>query len=105
MAAVTSVLGIPSDTTFAAKHWHPLSRSEAMRRNPFYTARLPKNAHLYACDQLGPDGRCTAYEERPMVCRGYPWYEQMPREMELPDQDCGYFHDLVMEFVVRRPEM
>jgi len=103
MATVTRVIGIPSDTIFAAAHWHPLTRAEAMRRNPFYTARLPADAHLYWCDQLGEDGRCLAYEERPLVCRGYPWYGQPLREMELADQDCGYFYDLVMEFVIRQP--
>jgi Fe-S-cluster containining protein len=105
MAAITSVLGIPSDMAFAAKHWHPLTRSEATQRNPFYTSRLPADAHLYSCDQLGDDGRCMAYEERPLVCRGYPWYEQSPRDMELPDVDCGYRYDIVMEYVIRRPEM
>jgi Fe-S-cluster containining protein len=102
MATLTRAIGIPSDTIFAAAHWHPLTRAEAMERNPFYTARLTADAHLYRCDQLGEDGRCMAYEERPLVCRGYPWYDQPPREMELADQDCGYFYDVVMEFVIRR---
>jgi len=104
-AAITKVLGIPSDTIFAAEHWHPLTRAQATERNPFYVSRLPADAYFYACDQLGADGRCMAYETRPLVCRGYPWYEQPPREMELPDQDCGYFYDIVTEFVIRRPEM
>jgi Fe-S-cluster containining protein len=105
MAAVTSVLGIPSDMPFAAAHWHPLSRAEAMERNPFYVMRLPHEAHLYSCDRLGDDGRCLAYEERPLVCRGYPWYEQPIREMELADANCGYHYDEVMEFVIRRPDL
>jgi Fe-S-cluster containining protein len=46
-----------------------------------------------------------AYEERPLVCRGYPWYEGATRDMELADDNCGYFHDIVAEFVIRRPEM
>lgn len=104
-AALTGALGIPSDAGFAAQHWHALTRDEAMRRNPFYTSRLPADAHLYSCDRLGEDGRCMAYDERPLVCRGYPWYDQPPRDMELADQDCGYFYDIVMEFVIRRPEM
>ena len=95
MAALTRLLGIPSDHVFAAEHWHPLTREEAMRRNPFYTSRLPVGAHLYRCDQLGPDGRCQAYETRPLVCRGYPWYDQPPRSMPLPDPDCGYKEDLM----------
>ena len=105
IAAVTKVLGIPSDHIFAAEHWHPLTREEAMRRNPFYARRLPEDAHLYWCDQLGADGRCMAHATRPLVCRCYPWYDQPPREMALADQDCGYFYDYVTEFVIRRPEM
>ena len=97
MAALTRVLGIPSDHQFAAEHWRPLARDEAMQRNPFYTSRLPRDAHLYACDRLADDGRCTAYEERPLVCRGYPWYDQPPREIPLADADCGYRVDLPSE--------
>ena len=94
MAALTRVLGIPSDHVFAAEHWHPLTREEAMRGNPFYTSRLPASAHLYRCDRLGADGRCTAYEERPLVCRGYPWYGGPPRDAPLADPECGYAVDL-----------
>lgn len=104
-AAVTRVLGIPSDAVFAAEHWHPLTREEAMQRNPFYVTHLPAAAHLYRCDQLGADGRCLAYETRPLVCRGYPWYGEPTRPMELPDPDCGYAIDQVMEFVIRRPDL
>ena len=96
---------IPSDHTFAAEHWHPLTRQEAMQRNPFYTSRLPTDAHLYSCDQLGDDGSCRVHETRPLVCRGYPWYGQPPRDMALADPDCGYIYDYVTEFVIRRPEM
>ncbi len=94
MAALTRVLGIPSDHIFAAEHWRPLTREEATALNPFYTSRLPADAHLYTCDRLGADGRCTVYEERPLVCRGYPWYDRTPREMPLADPECGYAVDL-----------
>ena len=92
-AALTRVLGIPSDAQFAAEHWRPLTRAEAMERNPFYTSRLPPDAHLYTCDRLGDDGKCLAYEERPLVCRGYPWYDQAPRDMPLADPECSYGSD------------
>lgn len=98
MAAVTSVLGIPSDMTFAAAHWHPLTRVEARRRNPFYVDQLPATAFFYACDQIGADGRCQAYEQRPLVCRGYPWYDQPVRDMPLPDPECGYREDIEATF-------
>ena len=47
-----------------------------------------------ACDRIGDDGRCMAYEERPLVCRGYPWYDAPPRDIPLPDAECGYLVDL-----------
>lgn len=94
MAALTRVLGIPSDHVFAAEHWRPLTRAEAMERNAFYTSRLAPDAHLYTCDRLGDDGRCLAYDERPLVCRGYPWYDQGPRAMPLADPECGYGVDV-----------
>jgi Fe-S-cluster containining protein len=93
-AAITRVLGIPSDHVFAAEHWRRLSREEAMERNPYYTSRLPADAYLYTCDRLGDDGRCLAYDERPLVCRGYPWYDETPRRMPLADPACGYAADL-----------
>jgi Fe-S-cluster containining protein len=105
MAAITRVLGIPSDFQFAAEHWHPLSRVEAMERNRFYTSQLPEDASLYWCDQLGSDGRCQAYETRPFVCRGYPWYGQPPREMPLADARCGYGYDVVRTTVIERPDL
>lgn len=105
MAALTSVLGIPSDAQFAVLHWHSLTRAEAMRRNPAYTSRLALDAHLYHCDMLAADGTCQAHATRPLVCRGYPWYDEPPRDIELADPDCSYYADWVMEHVVRRPEM
>ena len=68
-----------------------------MRLNPFYTSRLPEGAYLYTCDQLGADNRCMAYEERPLVCRGYPWYGEAPRPMALADPECGYQVDVRMK--------
>lgn len=104
MAELTTALGIPSDYAFAAAHWHPLTRDEAMRRNPFYTARLPTDAHLYWCDRLGDDGRCTVHETRPFVCRGYPWYGQPVRDMPLADPRCGYACEQVLAFVLERDD-
>ena len=103
-AALTRALGIPSDHVFAAEHWQPLTRDEALRRNPFYVSRLPDDAYLYACDQLGADGRCLAHATRPFVCRGYPWYDQPVRDMPLADARCGYVYDQIAEFVIRRSD-
>lgn len=94
MATLTRVLGIPSDHQFAAEHWRPLSRAEAMAANPFYVGRVRLDVYWYACDRLGSDGKCTAYHERPLVCRGYPWYGAEPKRMPLADPDCGYAVDV-----------
>jgi Fe-S-cluster containining protein len=104
IATFTRVLGIPSDHVFAAEHWQPLTRDEALRRNPFYVSRLPDDAYLYACDQLGADGRCLAHATRPFVCRGYPWYDQPVRDMPLADARCGYVYDQIAEFVICRSD-
>jgi Fe-S-cluster containining protein len=105
MAALTSVLGIPSDYAFAAEHWHALTREQAMQRNPYYVSRLPEDAHLYWCDHLGADGRCLSHPTRPLVCRGYPWYGQPVRDMALADPRCGYGYDQITEFVIRANQM
>lgn len=104
MGALTAMLAIPSDYTFAAAHWQPLSREEALRRNPFYVSRLPNTVHFYRCDCLGPDGRCLVHAERPLVCRGYPWYDQPPRRMPLPDPECGYRRDQIAPGQVDPPD-
>jgi len=103
VAALTAVLGIPSDHRFAAEHWRPLTREEAMQRNPIYTSSLAADAYLYSCDMLGADGLCKAHDTRPLVCRGYPWYGEPPRDMVLADPDCDYYEDVVTEHVIRRP--
>jgi Fe-S-cluster containining protein len=105
MAAITKLLGIPSDFQFAAEHWHPLTRDEGLARNPFYVSQLAPETHLYRCDQLGDDGKCQAYDLRPFVCRGYPWYDQPPRDMPLADAHCGFAYDVVRTTVIERPEM
>jgi len=93
MALLSHLLGIASDGVFVAAHWHPLTRSEAERSNPFYTRQLPVDAYLYRCDEVADDGRCLVHDTRPQVCRGYPWYGQPPRLMPLPDGHCGYAVD------------
>lgn len=50
---------------FILDHWHELGRDEDGVR--------------YECDQYDPATRsCTAHENRPQVCRGFPWYGDDP---------------------------
>lgn len=39
---------------------------------PFVPLRVRENGSWsYSCSKLGPDGRCTIYEDRPDLCRRY----------------------------------
>lgn len=55
-----------ADLTFIARHWRP-------------TGETREGLHAYACDFFDPDSRlCTAHDQRPPICRGYPWYDDEP---------------------------
>jgi Fe-S-cluster containining protein len=52
---------------------------------------------LWTCDAYDPEhGTCTAHEDRPPLCRDYPWYGEQPS----PDRaahfsrQCSYLADL-----------
>jgi Fe-S-cluster containining protein len=51
-----------ADLPFIAEHWHA-------------TGEQRDDMHAYQCDFFDPDSRlCTAHDQRPPICRGYPWY-------------------------------
>jgi Fe-S-cluster containining protein len=71
------------DLTFISAHW----RATGERRD---------GLHAYRCDFFDSDSRlCTAHDDRPPICRGYPWYDANPgdREVELPAR-CAFRADL-----------
>ena len=60
----------------------PMSRRQAKLREPKLVRRLSKlrrqadaePMHFYSCRHFDPDTRrCLIYENRPPVCRRYPW--------------------------------
>ncbi|HEU5034036.1 MAG TPA: YkgJ family cysteine cluster protein [Mycobacteriales bacterium] len=56
-----------ADLVFAAAHWQPTG------------ARTDDGLHAYRCDRFDAASRlCTAHDERPPICRGYPWYDDAP---------------------------
>jgi Fe-S-cluster containining protein len=72
----------PADLRFIDAHW----RATGERRG---------GLHAYACDRFDPGTRlCTAHDERPPICRGYPWYDEAPgtRLVVLP-QRCAFRAD------------
>jgi Fe-S-cluster containining protein len=55
------------DLIFAAAHWRATGDRDDDGR------------HAYWCDRFDPVSRlCTAHDERPPICRGYPWYGEDP---------------------------
>jgi Fe-S-cluster containining protein len=47
----------------------------------------------WTCRHHDPDVGCTAYEDRPPICSGYPWYDgYVPRTTKLPAR-CGYWSE------------
>lgn len=64
------------DPAFIIKHWS--------KTNDGYTQ----------CDKFDKATRtCTAYDERPPVCQGYPWYGRAPDGVHIPP-DCSFWADL-----------
>jgi len=48
----------------------------------------PGELHFH-CERLGDDGRCTAYDARPALCRRYPDPRMLRHDADLP-AGCGY---------------
>lgn len=50
------------------------------------------------CDRFDPDTRrCLAYDERPPVCTGFPWYGCEPTARAPLSPRCSYWADLPTE--------
>jgi len=57
-----------ADARFIAKHWHGGKRGKRTRDGKERTVG-------WECDQFNPETRqCMAYEGRPPICAGFPYY-------------------------------
>ena len=74
-----------AEAKFILKHWH---RSSGGGRNTLWT-----------CDRLDQETRmCTAYDDRPAVCNGFPWYGEEPSADRLKRSSrCSFWADLPAE--------
>ena len=56
----------------------------------------PKWVFFYECRHYNIETRqCLDYENRPSICRGFPWYGKEPVVSTLDElPDCGYREDL-----------
>lgn len=88
------------DINFVLKNWVLISQEEALQRNPLLQRWLDKlqkegiQHPFFICKQLIND-RCAAYDERPYICSGFPFYNHQPltllrRNFLLYSDDCGF---------------
>lgn len=88
------ILQFEHDVEFIVKYWRRISREQALDVNPELAGRGTDERFFFRCDCLSDDGKCTVHLDRPQVCRGYPWYGQLPRPEALFAHPCGYEVDL-----------
>ncbi len=72
-----------ADLEFAAAHWAHTGAVDDDGR------------YAYACDRFDQHARlCTAHDERPPICRGYPWYDGATTTLVLLPARCAFRADL-----------
>jgi Fe-S-cluster containining protein len=92
--------GIPSDPNrdLMYYHWKRISKRKVLKNNPNPAlAKLMNDykeagmkVYWYSCDYL-KGNICTNHENRPPICRGYPWYGEEPNPKTfLYGKNCGY---------------
>jgi Fe-S-cluster containining protein len=85
-------------------HLTPITRREAIEIQPWLKeaglivkdidGQLSPTAYYYLCDFHDPVAmRCTNWENRPTLCREYPWIGEPNPQVLLPPQ-CSYNEDL-----------
>jgi Fe-S-cluster containining protein len=89
---------------FVLAHWHRISKAQALKNNPHLASimdeyeRDTRTIYWYTCDML-VENRCLIHQERPNICRGYPWYGKNPADCQaefLYGENCGYKIDQLL---------
>lgn len=93
------------DAKFSVENFTEISREEAFRKNPYFETWTYKimddngfiaggidRAHFFTCRRFDSASRiCIAYDERPDICKGFPFYDNArlsPFTFYTPT--CGY---------------
>lgn len=89
------------DYEFLMKNWKRISKSVANSINPSLVKLelvSEKKSFYYSCEKFNSTTRtCEAHEERPSVCRGFPWYNGLiePNQLTLsPYKRCSFWNDV-----------
>ena len=96
----------PDELAFYREHLTPIRRADGRRMvldwSPTGFSEMILDGELillpafyYRCDRFDRETRqCTDYENRPDVCRGYPWYGTPPDPNKLLPPTCSYNADV-----------
>lgn len=82
LEAMTDPRLMPGDRKWATEYLTAMPYKEAMAKAPWLRGRMlaeadgtPVQPFYFRCSALDRETRrCAIYEDRPLTCRGYPWY-------------------------------
>jgi Fe-S-cluster containining protein len=90
-----------SDIVFIYNFWKPISLREALSINPHLhtwvsIGEYPESSYFYKCLMFDPDTNlCKVNDNKPDVCKNYPWYRNGPRKpFKFYSLDCGFYKDI-----------
>lgn len=96
------------DAQFVLEVLRPIRRRDGLAKASYLSAGVtvlgapgtPESTVLvwsmfYECPRFDPETRrCTDWENRPPLCRGYPWYDAPPDQAKALPTECSYRADL-----------
>jgi Fe-S-cluster containining protein len=90
--------GQGNDVPFVLAHWTEISLDRAREISPFlnlWDLTSDPARHFYTCDAWDSTTKlCTMHEDRPPVCRGFPWYGGEPNSGLWPWPQCAFWEDV-----------
>jgi len=84
----------PKETKWIMKNLRRISRTSAAR----ILGRQPNKSYFfYVCTIFDPEENvCSDYEDRPRMCKGFPWYGRTPDKDVIANYpNCSYRADLM----------
>lgn len=93
----------PGQRKWAERCLTAMSTREAFAKAPWLRGRALRDRFegfaqpfFFRCSNFDPETkRCTDYDNRPSMCRGYPWYGAPPRPDASLPPDCSFREDLI----------
>jgi len=81
------------DKDFILKYWRPITLKEAIKRNPILKEWNLDGGFAYECTLL-KDGKCSSHDDRPKVCKDFPFYYRKKKYAINYNPNCSYMKGL-----------